>query len=421
MFGILKKKLNNFGDKLKNNLNKKADSQKLKRETEKKIGKKDEKKEKVNREETNENKKHSKRIIENKEISETKKEIVDSIRNSESFEEPVRKDDSVGVPVRKDDSVGVPVRKDDSVGVPVRNRVEKRELKSRVRKGAKLKGLFSKKIEIKEQDINDLVWELELSLIESDVEQETAEEITKKIKERLVGKVVEIKNLDKQLKEEIKEILYEMMYVEKINLLEEINKEKPYKILFLGPNGAGKTTSIAKLTYLLQKMGKKCVWAASDTFRSGAIHQLNEHAEKLNVRLVKQEYGADPTAVAFDAVKSAEANNSDVVIIDSAGRQETNKNLMEELNKLERVIKPNLKIYVGEAYTGQGLLEMAREFDEKVGIDGFILTKIDTDAKGGTTISLLYKLKKPILYVGTGQGYSDFEEFNENFVINRII
>ena len=123
----------------------------------------------------------------------------------------------------------------------------------------------------------------------------------------------------------------------------------------------------------------------------------------------------------FDALQSARANKIDVILIDTAGRQETNKNLMEELKKIERVVKPNLKIYVGESYTGQGLLTMAKEFDDAIGIDGFILTKIDADAKGGTTISLLYQLKKPIFYVGTGQGYDDFEKFVPEFIINRII
>lgn len=213
-----------------------------------------------------------------------------------------------------------------------------------------------------------------------------------------------------------------MMETKTIDLIKEIKEsQKPYKILVLGPNGAGKTTSIAKITYLLQKHNLSCVWAASDTFRSGAIDQLNEHAEKLNVKVIKQQYGADPAAVAYDALQSANANKNDVILIDTAGRQETNKNLMEELKKIERVIKPNLKIYVGEAYTGQGLLEMAKDFNEKVGIDAFILTKIDADAKGGTTISLLYKLKKPILFVGTGQEYSNLENFTPEFILNRII
>jgi len=298
---------------------------------------------------------------------------------------------------------------------------DKRELKADLRATSKLKSIFSGKVEIKEKDIEELLFELELSLIESDVEQDTAKEIVQKIKQRIVGEKISPKNINDYLKEEIKKILSEMMETKKINVLEDAKKTKPYKILMLGPNGAGKTTSIAKLTNYFQKNGLSVILAAGDTFRAGAIDQLQEHADKLGVKVIKQQYGADPAAVAFDAIKSAEANKIDVIIIDSAGRQETNKNLMEELKKIERVAKPNLKIYVGEAYTGQSLLEMAKEFDDNIGIDGFILTKIDADAKGGTTISLLYKIKKPIIFIGTGQGYDDFQEFSSEFILNRII
>ncbi len=300
---------------------------------------------------------------------------------------------------------------------------DKRELKAKVGVGGKLSGLIFGGVEIKENEISDLLWELELSLLESDVEQDAAHELVEQIKKRLLGQKVSAKNIDEFLNEQIKEILKEMMTTEKIDLLTEIKnkKEKPYKILLLGPNGAGKTTSLGKLSYMLEKNKLKSIWAAGDTFRAAAIDQLEEHARRLNVRVIKHQYGADPAAVAFDAIKAAEASGIDVVLMDSAGRQETNKNLMEELRKIERVTKPDLKLYVGEAYAGQGLLDQAKEFDETIGIDGFILTKIDTDAKGGTTISLLYKLKKPILYIGTGQEYKDFEKFSEEYIINRII
>lgn len=302
---------------------------------------------------------------------------------------------------------------------------EKRELKAHVGVGGKVKGFIFGGVEISEKDIDDLLWELELSLIESDVEQDAARELVRQIKERLVGKKVSPKNLDDYLKGQIKEILTEMMKTEKIDLLEEAKKSKkegkPLKILMLGPNGAGKTTSIAKLVHYFTKHKLTSIVAAGDTFRAGAIDQIEEHAKRLNVRVIKQQYGADPAAVSFDAIKAAEAGKIDVVIIDSAGRQETNKNLMEELRKIERVAKPDLRIYVGEAYVGQALLEQVAEFEEMIGIDGFILTKIDTDAKGGTAISLLYKMKKPIVFVGTGQGYDDFKEFTPQFVLERII
>jgi fused signal recognition particle receptor len=270
---------------------------------------------------------------------------------------------------------------------------DKRELKAKVGVKGNIFGRLLGGVQIKESEISNLLWELELSLIESDVEQDAAREIVSKIKEKLLGQKVPIKNLDEFLKKQIKEILAEMMKTAEIDLIQRIKERKregkPYKILMLGPNGAGKTTTIAKLAHHFQKNGLTSIVAAGDTFRAAAIDQLGVHAEKLGIRMVKHQYGGDPTAVAFDAVKAAEAGKIDVVMIDSAGRQETNKNLMEELKKMGRVISPDFKIYVGEAYTGQGLLEQAKEFDEAAGIDGFILTKIDTDAKGGTTISLL--------------------------------
>ena len=302
---------------------------------------------------------------------------------------------------------------------------DKRELKANIGVGGGLKGLIFGGIEISEKQIEDLLFELELSLIESDVEQDAALELVNQIKQRLVGKKVSAKNIDAYLQEQIKEILVSMMDTEKINVLDRVKEAKskgePYKILILGPNGAGKTTSIAKLVHYFQKSKLTCILAAGDTFRAGAIDQIEVHAKALNVRVIKHQYGADPAAIAFDAISAAKAGKIDIVIIDSAGRQETNKNLMEELKKLERVAKPDLKLFVGESYVGQGLLDQVDEFEKIIGINGYILTKMDTDAKGGTAISLTYKTKKPIIFIGTGQGYDDFEEFSSEYILNRII
>lgn len=301
---------------------------------------------------------------------------------------------------------------------------EVRKLKPKIGIKGRLKSAITGELELKETDLKDLLWELELALLEADVEQTTAEEITKEIKQRLSGKKISKKTkIEETIKKEIGEILQEMMQTEQPDLIKEIRakKEKPYKILLLGPNGSGKTTSIAKLTHLLQKNGLKTIWAAADTFRAASIEQLEKHGQKLGTRIIKHQYGADPTAVAFDAVKAAQSKRIDVVLIDSAGRQETNKNLMGELQKMSRVIKPDLKLYVGEAYTGQALLQQASEYEKAAGIDGFILTKIDCDAKGGTTISLLYKLKKPVLFVGTGQEYKDLQPFTPEFIVKRVI
>lgn len=308
--------------------------------------------------------------------------------------------------------------------IEVRPAEEKRELKPKVSVKGRLKAAFTGSVELKEHDLKELLEELELSLLESDVEQETAGEICKKIGERLAGRKVSRKeNVEGFVKKEISDILLEMMKAGKIDLVKAASEkeEKPFKVLFLGPNGAGKTTSIAKLTWLLQEKGLKVIWAASDTFRAASIEQLEKHAKKLGVRVIKHQYGSDPAAVAFDAVKAAESRKIDVVLVDSAGRQETNRNLMGELQKIARVMKPDLKIFVGESYTGQSLLQQAQEYDRMVGIDGFILTKIDCDSKGGTTISLLYKIGKPVLFVGTGQEYRDLMAFEPGFVLERVL
>ncbi|HIH09679.1 MAG TPA: signal recognition particle-docking protein FtsY [Candidatus Diapherotrites archaeon] len=297
---------------------------------------------------------------------------------------------------------------------------EKRELKAKTGILTKLGGILGGKIKISGKDTQEFFDELELSLLESDVELDAAQAIVAELRSRLVGKEIAANgDVSGFLKSEVKASLAAVMGSAHIDLLEI--RKKPVKILFLGPNGAGKTTTIAKVANYLMSNGKSVILAAGDTFRAASIEQLETHANALGVKVVKHNYGSDPAAVAFDAVKAAQAKGIDFVLIDTAGRQETNTNLLEELKKIERVIKPDVKIYVGEAYTGQALLQQAGEFDKAIGIDGFVLTKIDTDAKGGTAISLLYALKKPIIFVGTGQRYSDLLEFKPEFIIERVI
>ena len=309
-----------------------------------------------------------------------------------------------------------------TVAEPKPRKEGKHELKAKVSLATKLKGLIKSTITISDDDLESLLSELELSLLESDVEQDAASEIVSSLRKELSGKEIEkSRDISEILKEEIRKSLRRVMDVKYIDLFSEAEKKKPLVILFLGPNGAGKTTTIAKLTSLFSKKGKKVLWAAADTFRAASIEQLEEHARLLNVKVVKHKYGSDPAAVAFDAIESAKAHSIDVVMIDSAGRQETNKNLMEELRKIVRVAKPDFKVYVGESYSGQSLLNQASEFDKSLGIDGFILTKVDADAKGGTAISLLYCLKKPILFIGTGQEYDKLIPFEPNFIIDRIV
>ena len=204
--------------------------------------------------------------------------------------------------------------------------------------------------------------------------------------------------------------------------LKEIKNKKdlPYVIAFFGINGSGKTTSIAKIANMLKEKNISCVLAAGDTFRAASIEQLQIHADKIGVKLIKHTYGSDPAAVAFDAIKHAQSKNMEVVLIDTAGRMHSNTNLVDEMKKIVRVAKPDLKIFVGESITGNDCVEQAKTFNEAVGIDGIILAKADIDEKGGAAISVSYVTKKPILFFGTGQEYKDIEAFDKEKVMKNI-
>ena len=224
-----------------------------------------------------------------------------------------------------------------------------------------------------------------------------------------VGAKVKKGEVNNFVKNAIKESLIDVMANEKIfDIVGNIaNYEKPVKIMFLGINGSGKTTSIAKIGKMLQDANYKVVFAAADTFRAAAIEQLSIHGERLGIKTIKREYGSDPTAVAYDAVNHAKAHGIDVVLIDTAGRQEKNVNLVNELKKMNRVITPHLKIYVGESLAGNAIVEQIVGFNKEIGVDGIILTKLDCDPKGGTMLSLSKVTNIPIIYVGLGQGYGD--------------
>ncbi|MBP1910890.1 fused signal recognition particle receptor [Thermococcus stetteri] len=279
-------------------------------------------------------------------------------------------------------------------------------------------------VEIKEKDIEDALDELELELLEADVALETVEALREKIKEKLVGRKVRIgTNKGKIVEEALREAILEILTPEKrINLLEMIKskEDKPFVIAFVGFNGSGKTTTIAKLAHWLKKNGFSVVIAASDTFRAGAIEQLEEHAKRVGVKVIKHDYGADPAAVAYDAIQHAKARGIDVVLIDTAGRNELNRNLMDEMKKIARVTKPDLVIFVGDSLGGNAVVEQAKQFNDAVRIDGVILTKLDADARGGAALSISHAIGAPILFVGVGQGYDDLRPFDEKWFVERI-
>lgn len=273
--------------------------------------------------------------------------------------------------------------------------------------------------QVSEQMFDELFWDLELALLENNVALEVVEKIKFDLKRSLVNKSVPRGQIEKIIVKSLHESI-EGLFLPGINLLEKAKAKKPFVICMVGINGSGKTTSIAKLTRYFQDKGFSVVLAASDTFRAAAIDQLQLHADKLGVKIVKHDYGADPAAVAFDAIKHAEASKKDVVLIDTAGRLHSNINLVDEMKKIIRVAKPDLKIFVGESITGNDCVEQAKRFDDAIDIDGIILAKADVDEKGGAAISVSYVTKKPILFLGTGQEYSDLQEFNKEKIIASI-
>ncbi|MEM0447449.1 MAG: signal recognition particle-docking protein FtsY, partial [Thermoplasmata archaeon] len=264
-------------------------------------------------------------------------------------------------------------------------------------------GIFGKKIS--EKRLDEILDEFEISLLEADVAYDVAEEIRSKIKENLLSLKIKIGvDPEKLVEKVLKDTILSILSTNNFDLMENIEKsEKPYVIMFLGINGTGKTTTIAKIAKLLLEKNLIPVIAAADTFRAGAIEQLEYHANKLNITLIKHMPGSDPASVAYDAIAHSKARKKDVVLIDTAGRMQTNKNLMEEMKKIKRVAKPNHTIFVGDALAGNDIINQAKSFDENVGFDSIILCKIDADSKGGAAISLSFELKKPIIYLGTGQ------------------
>lgn len=313
---------------------------------------------------------------------------------------------------------------------------EKKEIKEEVKEVAadeekakkEKRGFLSKiseritKTKISGSGFEKLFWELEVALLENNVAFEVIEKIKSDLKENLVDKPLARGKTEKIVLETLKKSLTEVLSIEPVSLLEEIGrkKEKPYVICFIGVNGSGKTTTIAKVAQYLKKNSLSCVIAASDTFRAAAIDQMQLHADRLDVKLIKHDYGADAAAVAFDAVKHAQAKDRDVVLIDTAGRMHSNMNLMDEMKKIVRVAKPDMKVFVGESIVGNDCIEQAKNFEEAVGIDGIILSKADVDEKGGAAISISYVTKKPILFIGTGQEYDDLKEFEPDIVLESL-
>jgi len=275
---------------------------------------------------------------------------------------------------------------------------------------------------LRDKVLDDLLHELLLGLLEADVALPVAEELTKNVRTALSGRRIDRDfEIDQAVKLAVKAAVKEVLSGKDFKLTDLVkSKPPPFVIMFVGINGGGKTTAIAKLANRFQKHGFTCVLAAGDTFRAGAIEQLTLHSEKLGCKIIKHQEGSDPAAVAYDAIEHAKARKKDVVLIDTAGRMQTNTNLMDEMKKIKRVAKPDIVFFVGDALAGSDAVEQARRFNEAVGIDGVILTKIDADAKGGAALSIAKTIGKPIAYISFGQEYDEFRRFDPDWMVERL-
>ncbi|UCC92756.1 MAG: signal recognition particle-docking protein FtsY [Thermoplasmata archaeon] len=275
---------------------------------------------------------------------------------------------------------------------------------------------------LKEKKLDDLLDDLEVILLESDVALPVAEEIKEVLKAELVGRRLKRDvDVDEFIESALRDSIRKVLAVDPVDLDIYVEQhDKPVVLMFVGVNGTGKTTAIARIAHRYKQKGRSVVLAAGDTFRAGAIEQLTIHSERLGVKIIKHKAGSDPAAVAYDAVEHAKARYKDIVLIDTAGRMQTNVNLMDEMKKIQRIAKPDQVVFVGDSLAGNDAVEQARKFEEAVGIDFAILTKIDADAKGGAALSIAHAVGKPIAFVGTGQEYDDLEVFDPDWMVDRL-
>lgn len=305
---------------------------------------------------------------------------------------------------------------------------EEKPLELNLSVSTKIKGAFLGEISLSESDIESFISDIETAMLQADVSYNATEEILTTLREKLSAARFKSKTINQEVIESVRQSFLEILRRSKEGIdIEGFIKKRiaandlPVKILFIGPNGTGKTTTIGKLAAMLKKDGIQSVFSASDTFRAAAIEQTEHHAKALGMPVIKSRYGADPASIAFDAIAYAKAHSFPVVLIDTAGRQETNKNLINEMLKMVKVAAPDITVFIGESTAGNALSSQISEFSKHMKIDGIILTKLDCDAKGGNTLSISYTTGIPILFFGIGEGYDSLRRYSDDFVLDAIL
>ena len=423
MFESLKKKFSRTSEKLEEELIEEAEKEdNLQEESGKKFsffsfGRK--KEEKVEEDESN-LLPQAEDIVEEESVDEAEEEIVEETSEDESVEEVKEEkpgllarlrgssapEEEVEEEIPEEDEVEEEPQKEEKSHFWSRNKDEDKSAD-----GEATGGMFSfvREKTIQEKHVEDILFELEMELLQGDVAMEVATEVVESVKNDLVGKKIKRSNdITEYTFMALKNAVSDIISIPGKSMTEMIEAKKaegePLVVMFVGINGTGKTTTIGKLANYYMKKGYTPVIAASDTFRAGAIEQVTYHADNVGVKIIKHKKGSDPAAVAYDAVEHSKAQGKELVLIDTAGRMQTNTNLMDEMKKIKRVSKPDLVIFVGDALTGNDATEQAKKFNEAIDIDGVILTKADADSKGGASLSIGYVIKKPIMFLGMGQG-----------------
>jgi fused signal recognition particle receptor len=287
-----------------------------------------------------------------------------------------------------------------------------------------LRGRISRRIterKFSEKDLDSFFAETESELLQANVGLEVIDALKARLKEELAGKDIKRTKATEVITKAFEESLFSIVNQDGLSLEKTLKEKRPACFVFLGFNGSGKTTTIAKVAKYLMGKDYKPVLAAADTFRAASIEQLEHHGGKLGLQTIKHQYGSDSAAVVFDAKRHAEAKGLDAVLADTAGRSHANANLMDELKKIIRVNKPDMKILIVDSLTGNDAVEQAQRFHEAVGVDAVILTKVDVNKKGGSILSVAWAIKKPILFLGMGQEYGDIEPFDPKRFVKELL